>query len=111
MFADDMKMRVTQEPGGTVRMVETDVPPDLLEVKISHIAFRDAEGHGANSALTLIMSAPEEKTYMTAHDIGPLYDTLPVPGNSGRGRRDCFTGVGPRASDLSRNLDLPELSE
>jgi hypothetical protein len=39
MFADDPQMRVTQEPGGKIRMVETDVPSDLLDVKISHLSF------------------------------------------------------------------------
>jgi hypothetical protein len=40
MFVDDPKMRVTQEPGGKIRMFETDVPMDLLDVKISHISFK-----------------------------------------------------------------------
>lgn len=40
MFADDPRMRVTQEPGGKIRMVETDVPSDLLDVKISHLSLK-----------------------------------------------------------------------
>lgn len=39
VFADDTKMRVTQESDGKVRMVETDVPKDLLEVTIHHLSF------------------------------------------------------------------------
>jgi len=39
MFADHPKMRVVQEPDGKIRMVETDVPQDLLEVKIHHLSF------------------------------------------------------------------------
>ena len=39
MFAYVPHMRVTEEPGGMVRMVQTDVPRDLLDVKISHLSF------------------------------------------------------------------------
>jgi hypothetical protein len=39
MFAYVPHMRVTQEPGGMIRMVETDVPSDLLDVKISHLSL------------------------------------------------------------------------
>jgi hypothetical protein len=39
VFADDTKMRVTQESDGKIRMVETDVPKDLLEVTIHHLSF------------------------------------------------------------------------
>jgi hypothetical protein len=91
MFADDPKMRVTQEPGGTIRMIETDVPSDLLDVKISHISFTVHApanvGNGANSALILILSTPEVKAFRKAHNIGPLGDAFPAPGNSGSGRR------------------------
>jgi len=40
MFVYVPHMRVTQEPGGMIRMVETDVPSDLLDVKISHLSFK-----------------------------------------------------------------------
>jgi len=33
MFANDEAMQVTQEPDGTIRMVEKTVPQDLLNVK------------------------------------------------------------------------------
>jgi len=39
MFADDPKMRVIQERDGRIRMAETDVPKDLLEVTIHHLSF------------------------------------------------------------------------
>lgn len=55
-FANDPKMRVTQEPGGMIRMAETDVPSDLLDVKISHVSFHlpgSADMYGPNYALWL----------------------------------------------------------
>ena len=64
IFADDPQMRVTQEPGGEIRMVETDVPSDLLDVKISHLSFdfvvepapRPAKTLGGpNTALELLL--------------------------------------------------------
>jgi hypothetical protein len=39
IFAQDSYMQVTQEPNGTIRMVETDVPHDLLDLPIRHISF------------------------------------------------------------------------
>src|SRR5450432_4513882 len=39
IFADDPAMHVTQEEGGTIRMIETDVPTDLLNLKIRHLSF------------------------------------------------------------------------
>ncbi len=39
MFADDPMMLITQQADGTIRMVETDVPRDLLDVSISRISF------------------------------------------------------------------------
>ena len=93
MFADDPKMRVTQESGKTIRMVETDVPSDLLDVKIRHITFRSQStgepivGCGANSALIRILSTPEVLAFMEANNIGPRGDELPAPGSSGSGRR------------------------
>jgi hypothetical protein len=39
---DDPEMQVTQEPDGTIRMAETDVPQDLLDVRIAHISFKAA---------------------------------------------------------------------
>ena len=74
MFADDSKMRVTQEPGGTIRMAETDVPRDLLDLKISHLSFITKPPDGIKNpiqALWVILRAPEVKTFMTAQNIGP----------------------------------------
>lgn len=39
MLAGNSKIRVTQDPDGMIRMVESDVPTDILEVKIHHVSF------------------------------------------------------------------------
>ena len=39
MFADDAKMQVTQDSNGIIRMVETDVPQHILNLKIEHLFF------------------------------------------------------------------------
>jgi hypothetical protein len=74
IFADDPKMRVTQEPNGMIRMVETDVPQDILNVKISHISFKvDWESGDALytpiSALSAIMATPEVQAFKRSHNI------------------------------------------
>jgi len=79
IFASDPRMEVTQEPNGPIRMFETDVPTDLLDVTISHVSFflgdqqRDSLG-GPDNAMFLVLSAPEVIAYRKAHNIGPLTD-------------------------------------
>jgi hypothetical protein len=86
-FASDPKMQVTQDPNGVVRMFETDVPTDLLDVTISHVSFvpgeqeRDTVG-GPNNAMFLVLSAPEVITYRKVHNIGPFTDLWIRPGDS-----------------------------
>jgi hypothetical protein len=54
MFADNTKMRVTQESDGKIRLVETDVPKDFLEVKIHHLSF-SSEYHVSGMALLAVL--------------------------------------------------------
>ncbi len=91
LFADDPNMQVTQEPQGMIRMVETDVPSDLLNIKIRHISFR-VHGpantlNGPNSALEFILSTPEVKAFNKEKNLGLPSDVFTAPGDSGSGRR------------------------
>jgi hypothetical protein len=83
IFSDDPKMRVTQESGGIVRMFETDVPRDLLDIKIHHISFDVPWNHGPNMAIRVILSAPEVQRYRKAHEIGPSYDLFILSSDAG----------------------------
>jgi hypothetical protein len=72
ILADDAAMRVMQNPEGTIRMIESGVPTDLLNIRISHISFENNENTGVyapNAALRFILSAPEVVAFMKAHDI------------------------------------------
>jgi hypothetical protein len=70
MFAVDNMMRVTQERDGKVRMVETDVPDDLLNVKIHHIVL-PGDIFGTASARFAIVNTPEVQNFRIEHKIGP----------------------------------------
>ena len=88
IFSDDLLMRVTQDSSGRIRMVETDVPRDLLDIRIAHISFNtDAPPHRLNSpgiALHMILATPEVRDFMREHKIGPLEeDTFPLPSDAG----------------------------
>jgi hypothetical protein len=91
LFVNDARMRVTPEASGIVRMFESDVPTDLLEVKISHISF-DAQVHGAdmfrgpNMAMRVILSTPEVQAFGKAHNVGPFFASR-LPSNAMSGRR------------------------
>lgn len=76
IFADDPEMRVTRDADGFIRMVETDVPKDLLEVRISHISFKQESyppedvRYDPRDALWVILSTPEVAAFMKTHEIG-----------------------------------------
>ena len=97
MFAGDSKMHVTQEPNGIVRMAETDVPSDILEVKIHHISFQATPSDalpplgGPRLAMMRVLGAPEVKTFTEGHDI-----------TTGAGRLE---GAFPKLPRSSRRVD------
>jgi hypothetical protein len=82
VFADDPKMRVTQEPGAVTHMVETDVP-HLLDVRISHISFGGIDGPAAyypSEAKWAILTSPEVQAFLKSYSIGiePPFETAIV---------------------------------
>lgn len=85
MFSDDHKMEVTLDSSDYVRMVETDVPQDVLNVVIAHLSFDgdDWLSH-PNMALQVILQTDEVKKFMRSEGIGPIsegyYLVGPVPG-------------------------------
>lgn len=76
MFASDSMMQVTQERNGKIRMVETDVPDDLLSVKIHHVVL-PGDVFGPSSAKFAILHAPEVLSFRMEHNIGPKGDWGP----------------------------------
>jgi hypothetical protein len=70
MFTVDSVMQVTQERDGKVRMVETDVPDDLLNVRIHHVIL-PGDVFGPTSAKFAILKTPEVQNFRIEHDIGP----------------------------------------
>jgi len=74
MFADDPKMHVTQDANGNVRMVETDVPHDLLDLRVVQVSFSSGSSilNNGDEALLQIMATPDVKNYMTVNHIGPV---------------------------------------
>ncbi|MGD0567496.1 MAG: hypothetical protein ABSA78_03745 [Candidatus Sulfotelmatobacter sp.] len=93
MFADDPRMGVTQEEGGMVRMIEKDVPTDLLNFKIHHLSFFPSDAsasdpvHGPQMAVLAILENPEVMAFRKAHNIGPFADRFSLPGNCCGGGR------------------------
>jgi hypothetical protein len=75
MFADDSKMHVTQDANGNIRMAETDVPRDLLDLRIVQVSFPSGSINDANIAVEQIMVTPDMKNYMTVNNIGPVSDS------------------------------------
>lgn len=95
IFADDNKMHVTQEMGGTIRMVESGVPEELLDVTIRKLSFNDI--YDPMSAEAIIISAPEVQAFMKAHGI----ERDPFR----RGVRGLRQGPEPGLPHISEDLD------
>jgi hypothetical protein len=74
MFADDSHMQVTQDANGNIRMVETEVPRDLLDLRILQVSFSSGSYvfNNGNEALLRIMDAPDMRNYMIGEHIGPV---------------------------------------
>jgi hypothetical protein len=84
MFAVDSMMQVTQERNGKVRMVESDVPDDLLNVKIHHVVL-PGDVLGPTSARFAILQAPEVRNFRREHNIGPKSEWASATGPSFEG--------------------------
>ena len=76
MFSVDPEMRVSQDADGRIRMIEEDVPNDLLDVKIHHLRF-PPEYHGPNMAVNAILKTPEVIAFRKEHNIGPKWTGVP----------------------------------
>ena len=76
MFSVDPKMRVSQDTDGKIRMIEEDVPSDLLDVRIHHLRF-PPEYHGPQVAVSVILHSPEVIAFRREHNIGPEVDWGP----------------------------------
>ena len=113
VLADAPAGQVTQDSDGPIRMNETGVSTDLLDIKISHIPFESYRQrvYTANGALKVILQRPEVLAFMKAHDIrGPFgpFDNCsghgePVPGNA--------AAWPPESPHISGSLDNVTLSE
>lgn len=73
MFGENSTIRVTQDPKGLVRMVDANVPTDILDVRIHHVTFAgegiDPIMGGAALAMMTILNTPEVRAFMETHDI------------------------------------------
>ncbi len=76
MFSVDPEMRVSQDTDGRIRMIEKDIPSDLLDVKIHRLRF-PPEYHGPNMAVIAILKTPEVIAFRREHNIGPEADWGP----------------------------------
>src|SRR5579862_2940986 len=97
MFADDPKMRVIQERDGKIRMVETDVPQDFLEIKIHHVSFYmgGAKAHSGALAVYAILNTPEVIAFM----------------DQNIGRKVAWEGGGMPGQLVPEGPSVPELND
>lgn len=78
VFADDPQMQITKDESGIVRMVESDVPHDILNVEIKHISFVLELGSPERD-IQAILSAEEVRGFMKANALSPILEQIPPP--------------------------------
>jgi hypothetical protein len=76
IFSVYPEMRVSQDADGKIRMIEKDVPSDLLDLRIHHLRF-SGEYQGPNAAVVTILMNPEVIAFRRKHKIGPEADRGP----------------------------------
>lgn len=123
MFADDPKMQVTQERDGKIRMVEADVPQDLLQLKIHHISFSMPYTNGpiaysGSMAVPALLNMPESYTNPAIAHSGPMavYALLNAPEviafmNQTIGRDVAWEGWGMPGQLVLEGPSVPELND
>ncbi len=86
MLAHNPSMQVTQDPDGTIRIIQVGVPKDFLNVKIVHIPFETGRPpahhpiYSANAALVHIWVAPEVTRFIKDHDVEmPAFVAIGAP--------------------------------
>jgi hypothetical protein len=108
IFADDPMMQVTQDPNGMIRMVERDVPEDILRVRIKRVSFKS--GHAdtdvvfdARDALFATLASREVVAFMRQEHIGRPFEFENTSGSRAM--------PSPKAPHLSGGLDDVTLSQ
>jgi hypothetical protein len=66
MFVDYPKMRVTQERNGNIRMIQSDIPQDLLDFRLSHVSFGSRNNPLTSPIMVLwmLLASPDVKAFM-----------------------------------------------
>ena len=122
MFSVGGRMVVSQESNGTVRIVETGVQTDLLQVRINHLSFNNITD--PDEALALVLNAPEVWNFMLAHRIteiedpylAPIYpfpnpDSLLLPDTVSLPAAIVTTAPAPRKRSVSGELNNVTLAD
>ena len=73
MLANNPAMKVTADPDGTIRIRQSGIEDDLLNVRLRYINFGgpspDGGYYSPNLALFSVVGAPEVSAFMKAHDV------------------------------------------
>lgn len=90
MFEKDANVSVVENSGGIVRMRQDDVPTDLLDVRIGHVAFGGGASdiYNPNEAIQIILGTPEVVLFMRQHSMQLPSAAGSVPGGMGHGAED-----------------------
>ena len=89
MLAGDQDLQVTQGSDSIIRIKQLGVPSDFLDVRIKHIRFQVNAANGQheiydqNTALELILQAPEVVLFMKNHHVAWRYEGRAATGSIG----------------------------
>lgn len=99
VFADYKNIQITQDHNGMIRIVQENVPSEILEVKISHLTFkREAD---PVMAMWKAVGAKEVAAFKEANHLGPEFYNVSHP----------FPIPGPKSPRLSADLQNVTLAQ
>jgi hypothetical protein len=82
MLANDKRFQIKTDPDGVIRVSESGMPNDVLNIRVIHVALSEEQRFNERDAMGELLQAPEVQTYFKAHNIEQPIDSGGLVGPS-----------------------------
>jgi hypothetical protein len=69
MLANDKRFQVKTDPDGVVRVFESGMPNDVLNIRVKRVELSEEQRFNDKDAMSEVLQSPEVQTYFEAHNI------------------------------------------
>ena len=74
MLANDKRFQVKTDPDGVVRIFESGMPNDVLNIRVKRVKLSEEQRYNEKDAMSEVLQTPEVRTYFEAHNIDQPVD-------------------------------------